>query len=685
MFIPYRLAALAVATAILVPASASAAIDEFLRASSSGPTELALCKADGELATSGECKKTNFTALTKRIEKSLQAALAKTPANIRPLLKRDQAWFNEMMLSAVETVPEVDDEQKEAFVEKLRRRAATLETIALGFGRPGVAGRWINTFGSVTVTPSGGGYRIAIDTSAAYGAGSDRRRECKATAELKPASGAWLTGIVLPDEDAPPAKTNSDGKSEAKPVTIKMRRQGETLRLVVGNAEYLDEERPNCNYMWQITASYFADGKPDAAAATDKADLNFVAPTLDCTRPETASDEEICADPDLADNDQRLNRAWKALLPRLDDATRRALAEDQRNWVRAQTNQYPQFLHPAWEKQSSFMHFTVDGRDKLDRLQRERIALLEGFDDKRSGFAGIWLSHTAVLKVTIADDGNLKAEGWKWEQGDWKAGCDFDIKGKVANGAFRSEEKRKNPDTLERDHATLVVNRLDDVFAKKRDGSDADEPKCRRNVANSSTVRLFPAPPRPISTISAARSGKRGSKSAFAIVEYCNYCVFNPLGIFGTAFSGPSYCARGEFHGRERRTAKPPDGTPHAPGAAQASCARRRRYSRRALAGNPCRNGAAAHQAKRPSGLPALRLFRLRLRHQHGRNHRRRHRDGNVCCRHDGLLRQEWRRDVRQEQPLFQPEVVLPVEVRQLAACPTAQGCLRGEDDAWLP
>lgn len=166
--------------------------------------------------------------------------------------------------------------------------------------------------------------------------------------------------------------------------------------------------------------------------------------------------------------------------------------------MRAQVNQYPQFLHPAWEKQSYFMHYAANGRDKLDRFQKERIALLEGFDEKRSGLAGIWLSHTAILKVTAAEDGSLKAEGWKWDQGDWKAGCDFDIKGKVSGGVFRSDEKRKNPDTLERDHATLIVNRLDDVFAAKRPGKDdADEPKCRRNMINSSTARLFPAKPSP--------------------------------------------------------------------------------------------------------------------------------------------------------------------------------------------
>ncbi len=34
------------------------------------------------------------------------------------------------------------------------------------------------------------------------------------------------------------------------------------------------------------------------------------------------------------------------------------------------------------------MHLAANARDKLDKLQRERIALLEGFDDKRSGLEG---------------------------------------------------------------------------------------------------------------------------------------------------------------------------------------------------------------------------------------------------------------------------------------------------------
>ena len=129
-------------------------------------------------------------------------------------------------------------------------------------------------------------------------------------------------------------------------------------------------------------------------------------------------------------------------------------------------------------------------------LQRERIALLEGFDDKRAGLAGIWLAYNAILEITVGKDGRLTAHGWKWEQGDWKAGCDYDMTGKMAGATFRADEQRKNPDTLERDHAMLIVNRLDDAFAKKRSGKDEDdEAKCKRRLDNSSTARLFPARP----------------------------------------------------------------------------------------------------------------------------------------------------------------------------------------------
>jgi uncharacterized protein YecT (DUF1311 family) len=491
-----RLAALAITMVALAPVTALA-MDDFITPSSSAPTALKLCGETGDKIKTADCKQAGYDKLVAKIDKAFNTAVAKTSANIKPLLKRDQAWFNEVVLSAADTVPQSDDfDEKEGFGQTLAQRVTALEAIAGGFGRPGLAGTWANAFGSIVVTPTvAGAYRLAVDMRAVYGSGSDHVRDCKLGALVKP-SGAWLAGEVLRDEAKPAATADDKRATSAEPKkapTIKIRRQGETLRVVVVDHEWSDMNRPSCEYMWQVTGSYFASGKPDPAAS-DKADISFVAPSFDCTRPETATEEEICSDPDLADNDQRMNRAWKALLPRLDETTRRALMEDQRGWVKAQAWQYPIFLHPAWEKLTSDMHFTADARDHVDSLQRERIALLEGFDEKRSGLVGVWLAYNAILKITAADDGSLKAVGWKWEQGNWKAGCDYDMTGKMVGGAFRSDDKGKNPDTLERDHAMLIVNHLDDVFAKKRSGeAGIDEMKCKRSMAASSTARLFPA------------------------------------------------------------------------------------------------------------------------------------------------------------------------------------------------
>jgi uncharacterized protein YecT (DUF1311 family) len=491
MSAPVRLALLA--TALLTPAVAQATSDP---ASSSGSTAMTLCaqNSDGskiEGGTSKFCKANGYDKLVAAVEASFAAAVGKAPINVRPLFKRDQVWFNEMIQEAAYTVEDAgEDELRQNMADALRRRAAALDDLARGFGRSGLTGAWANAFGGITITAiEAGSYRLDADLSSDYG--SDKHWQCKLKATVKPSVDGWLTGVTASAQPSEP------GAKPAKPVSIKLRRQADTLRVVLLTTEeqWFSSNDPDCDRLGQVTGTYFAR---TSQGGSDKTATGFATPTFDCTRPETATDEEICADPDLAANDQRLNRAWKALLPRLDDATRRALTDDQRHWVSAQALQYPEFLHPAWEKRTSAMHYTVFGRDRLNSLQRERIALLEGFDDKRTGLAGTWLAYNAVIKVTIDTDGSLKADGWKWQQADWKGGCDYEMSGEVKAGAFRASDQGKNPDTLERDHAMLIVNRLDDAFARKREGktdNSGDEPKCKRNTTISSTARLFPAKP----------------------------------------------------------------------------------------------------------------------------------------------------------------------------------------------
>ena len=482
------------AAALLSPGTAHA-MDDDMRASSRGPMAMTLCarNSDGSKieGTSKFCKANGYDKLAAVVDASFAAAAAKAPANIRPLLKRDQAWFNEMIQEEAYTVEEADEaELRQNLADTLRRRATVLDDVARGFGRTGLTGAWANAFGDATITATEPGtYRLEAELNSNYG--SDKHWHCKLNAVVKPGPYGWFAGVTTP---AQPTETAAN---PAESVSIKLRRQGDALRVVLLATEeqWFSSNDPDCDRLGQVTGTYFAGAKQDG---TDKTDTSFVTPTFDCTRPETATDEEICADPDLARNDQRLNRAWKALLPRLDEATRRALTEDQRHWVSSQTLQYPEFLHPAWEKRTSAMHYTVSGRDHLNSLQRERIALLEGFDDKRTGLAGTWLAYNAIIRITVDKEGAVDAQGWKWSQGDWKGGCDYEISGDIKGGAFRSSEQRKNPDTLERDHAMLVVNRLDDVFARKREGKNDnadDEPKCKRNTTISSTARLFPVKP----------------------------------------------------------------------------------------------------------------------------------------------------------------------------------------------
>ena len=503
-------AALSLVLALLTPAASRA--DDDNASFSSALTPLKLCGdgTDGGSIAADLCKSGGYDDLAAQLDKAIQAASSKAPANVRPLLRRDQALFYEMMVTASAEVPQSDHvEIRRAFDGMLRNRIATLAQIADGFGRGGVLGKWDDAFGTVTVTPAdGGAYRVAVATNSIYGVDDEHQWHCQASALVRPDAGGWLAGPLLPEPDAAALHPDSSDLKDVNgkpslPPTIKLRRQGDTLRVVAGvpdDSAYTLTLIPHCANAEQVTGSFFASGKPDAAL--DKVEAAFTPPSFDCTRPDTASDEEICSDPDLADNDQRLNRAWKALLPRLDDATHRALADDQRHWVRAQANQYPLSLHPGPDKTTYDMHHMAMGRDDLNRLQRARIALLEGFDENRKGLAGTWLSYTAMVKVTVAENGDLEAKGFKWDQEDWKAGCEYDMSGKAKGGMFRADDDGKNPDTnpdtLERDHATLIVNRLDDAFAGKRSGDKGvDEMKCRRSMQASSTARLFPAKPSP--------------------------------------------------------------------------------------------------------------------------------------------------------------------------------------------
>jgi hypothetical protein len=105
---------LAVAMALLTPVAADAT-DDFINASSSAPAAITLCSG-GEPLTPAACKAAGYDKLTGQIDTAFDAARPKAPANVRPLLKRDQVWFNEIIVSAADSVPQSDDiEERKSF------------------------------------------------------------------------------------------------------------------------------------------------------------------------------------------------------------------------------------------------------------------------------------------------------------------------------------------------------------------------------------------------------------------------------------------------------------------------------------------------------------------------------------------------------------------------------------------
>lgn len=327
MRVRYRLAPLLFA-ALLVPVAAGASDDPVTPAfSRAGKLDLCAGSGDSPAIEPDVCKRNGYDRMSAELDRALQAALAKAPANVQPLLKRDQGFFGEIFGAAGEAMPQSDNgEANERLVTIVNQRLAALGRIAEGFGRSGVLGTWENTLGKLSVTPAeGGATRLAIDIHVAYGPPDDEERQwdCQATALLKPGANGWLEGTLLSEQtkaadgDAPGA---GDGQ-QVKPPAVKLRRQGETLRLVVAEPtvdDWPETSHPHCRNTPPLTGTYFASGRLDPALTPDTAATSFVAPSFDCAKPFSASDEEICADPELAAKDVRLNQAWKALQPRLD-------------------------------------------------------------------------------------------------------------------------------------------------------------------------------------------------------------------------------------------------------------------------------------------------------------------------------------------------------------------------------
>src|SRR5262249_15580946 len=188
------------------------------RAMSLDPVEL--CESDEVLLRLAGCKTREQSELIRRTDAAIKKALAAAHPATAVLLKRDQAWFRELIANA--SGPDIA-------AALMRERIATLDGMVIG--RSGLTGRWENAFAATQIAGEGEGSRVIVRSRFHYGDDdSPTPLACNLTALLRQDGSSWFGGVadaVSPREDAKPL--------------IKIRRQGETLRVVVQDEQRGDK------------------------------------------------------------------------------------------------------------------------------------------------------------------------------------------------------------------------------------------------------------------------------------------------------------------------------------------------------------------------------------------------------------------------------------------------------------
>src|SRR5262249_24152776 len=193
---------------------------------------------------------------------------------------------------------------------------------------------------------------------------------------------------------------------------------------------------------------------------------------------------------DRARNDVEIARVWRETLRRLAPALAAHLRSDQKAWMKENVIAFDTYLHPSWDKQAYYIHQTGGARAELERRQNERLPMLQGLDENRQGFVGLWVGHNAIVAIFPAEgkkDGTLTADGGKWETGDYKSHCDISGDGKVERSKLKLGG---GAPVFVRDGATLTVDGNDPD--PDRDGRiNREQPDyCTR--MRSAKARLFP-------------------------------------------------------------------------------------------------------------------------------------------------------------------------------------------------
>jgi uncharacterized protein len=398
------------------------------------------------------------------------------------LLKRDQGYFADIL--GADNIPGIQNHNDESYARilaALKARHRALGGLRIG-GVTTLEGDWSNAFANVTIAKAEtGALTIAIKSRLSYPNENRGEVDCSAMVTAALGDDGWYSA-ALGDKDF-----------EGRLDIIRFRLQGDTLRIVhqVNSEASVCDGRPHDSNSDRrggadvLTGSYFPAGPPAKAAGWT---ARAVAPSFECAKAENADEEELCADPEMAQADRNIARLFGEAMRRIDRRVAGYLRADQRAWASDNSKDFLFNLQPGSDKAQSTVHHTSAAREQLYLRQRQRIILLANLDEERKGIEGVWHGYNASLTLAPAkgkSGGTLHAQGGKWDVEDYKAYCSFNSDGKIQNGIFKAVEEFPK---LTRDSGTLVIDAED---AERGDKSNGTEQPSYCSRMRSPKARLF--------------------------------------------------------------------------------------------------------------------------------------------------------------------------------------------------
>ena len=413
-----------------------------------------------------ECSDRELVGLDRAVDIEFDAIVRYADPLTKLLLRRDQAWFVDIVTRGFRQKFEgADDPRRLRLEDSLTRRLATLNAIGLRPIAAGPAGTWGNALATVTVRQAGNdALQVTLTAKLAYEERGDTLN-CDLTGRFKKAGSGWFAGEFA-SQDAALARA-------------RLRLQGNTLRVV--HTDDTDTNHRVCGQLAIIIPMY-----PAARAASSAIAARTVSPSLKCATARNSDEAEVCADPELAARDTEIAREYERTVRRLEPRLAAWLRADQRSWAKDNPTAYDGSLHPAAANGSSTLHDTDGAREELMRRLDERLAMLTNLDEKRKDVVGLWEAYNSAVIIAPAkgkNDSTMTAVGFKWETGDYKSRCDFTSEGRIEGGTFKATGAFP---TLTRDGAMLVISAEDPEDKPASDGPNY----CNRMP--SAKARLFP-------------------------------------------------------------------------------------------------------------------------------------------------------------------------------------------------